>query len=155
MFAGHSRQSAPPTAIDEDLRMPMLNLSVSLDPSPELAKTLAAELTRATSSHLQKDPSVTAIAITPVDTTRWFIGGDSVAAQQKNAFWLDIKVTAATNTKAQYADYLAEVFATMQRLLGPLHETSYIVIDEVSAPSWGYAGISQEQRFVTSRMKPA
>lgn len=135
--------------------MPMLNLSVSLDPSAELATTLAAELTRATSSHLQKEPSVTAIAITPVDSTRWFIGGESLAAQGKNAFWLDIKVTAATNTKAQYAAYLADVFATMQRLLGALHDTSYIVIDEVSAPAWGYAGISQEQRFVTGRMKPA
>lgn len=133
--------------------MPMLNLSVSLDPSPELLKELAAELTLATSKHLQKDATVTAVAISPIDKSRWFIGSDSLAKQQKNAFWLNIKVTAATNTKAQYAAYQADVFATMQRLLGPLHDTSYIVIDEVSAPAWGYAGTSQEYRFIAGRIE--
>lgn len=132
--------------------MPMLNLSVTRDPSPEQLEEIAAELTRATACHLHKDPALTAVAITVVDKSCWFIGGKSVSAQMANAFFLDIKVTAATNTKAQFAAYQADVFATMQRLIGPLHPTSYIVIDEVSAPAWGYAGVSQEYRFVAGRM---
>ena len=133
--------------------MPMLNLSISIEPSQELAETLAAELTRATSQHLQKDPSLTAVAISAIGKDRWFISNNSLSEQHKNAFWLDIKVTAATNTKSQYSAYLADVFAAMQRLLGPLHDTSYIVIDEVSAPAWGYAGVSQEQRFIAKQLE--
>lgn len=133
--------------------MPMLNLTISTEPAPRLSSELAAELSRATAQHLGKDPTVTAIAIATVAPERWFIGGATLASQGRNAFWLDIKVTAATNTKAQYAAYLADVFETMKRLLGPLHETSYIVIDEVDAPAWGYAGLSQEHRFIAGRLR--
>ena len=135
--------------------MPMLNLSVSTPLSSELASNLSAALTRATNERLGKDPSVTAVLITHAPADHWFIGNASLASMGKNAFWLEIKVTAGTNTKAQYADYLKDVFAMMRRALGPLHETSYIVIDEVNASAWGYAGLSQEHRFDAGRIAAA
>lgn len=53
------------------------------------------------------------------------------------------------------ADYIEAVFGTMERLLGALHDTSYTVVHEVPAAAWGFAGTTQEHRFVASRIASA
>ena len=83
------------------------------------------------------------------------VGGKSLASQARNSFWLDIKVTAGTNTKSEMADYIEAVFQTMGRVLGALHDTSYAVVHEVPAAAWGFAGKTQEHRFVAGRIGSA
>jgi 4-oxalocrotonate tautomerase len=133
--------------------MPIISISVSGKPNPDLSARLAAEITELTRTHLRKDPTVTAVAVSYVDPHHWFAGGTSLAAQEKNSFWLDIKVVDGTNTKPELSAYLQHVFAAMTAVLGSVHEESYILVHEVPAAAYGYGGRTQEFRFIAGRME--
>jgi len=84
--------------------------------------------------------------VTFVPPSAWFVGGRSLEEAGLSSFWLDVKVTDRSNTKREKAAFLAEVYAAMGELLGPLHPASYIVVHDVAADSYGIGGISKEQR---------
>lgn len=58
-----------------------------------------------------------------------------------------------TNTKHEKALYLAEVFALMRRILGDLHEESYVLVHEVPADAYGFGGPTQEHRYVAGKIR--
>jgi 4-oxalocrotonate tautomerase len=133
--------------------MPIITIAVTGKPDPALSARLAGEITELTRIHLRKDPTVTAVAVSYVDPQHWFAGGASLAAQEKNSFWLDIKVVDGTNTKAELSAYLEHIFAAMSDMLGAVHEESYILVHEVPAAAYGYGGKTQEFRFIAGRME--
>ena len=135
--------------------MPMITLTLSGNPDPERSARLAQAVADLTQRHLRKDPAVTAVAVAAIDPARWFIAGRSLAAWERAAFWLDVKVTAGTNTKAELAAFQEAAFAALERLLGPLHPESYVLVHEVPAAAYGYGGLTQEHRFVASRLARA
>jgi 4-oxalocrotonate tautomerase len=135
--------------------MPIINVSVTGKPDPSLSQRIALQVTDLTRLHLQKDPTLTSVAIHYVDPSHWFAGGQSLAAQGANTFWIDIKVVDGTNTKAELAKYLEAVFATLSSTLGKTHTESYILVHEVPAASYGFGGKTQEFRFISGRLKQA
>ncbi|MDP8918656.1 MAG: tautomerase family protein [Pseudomonadota bacterium] len=135
--------------------MPILNLKVSAVPSPELSESLAEALVEVTARVLRKRPEITAVAIDYTAPEHWIVGGRTLAQQKKASFWLDIKVVDGTNTKDEKAQYLGEVFALMSRLLGgELHPESYVLVHEVPADAYGFGGLTQEHRYIESRLRP-
>jgi 4-oxalocrotonate tautomerase len=133
--------------------MPILNLKVSAHRSPALSRTLSEGLVEATARILRKNPEITAVAIDYVAPEDWIVGGRSLAEQGKASFWLDIKVVDGTNTKDEKALYLAEVFALMGRVLGDLHDESYVLVHEVPADAYGFGGLTQEHRYVANKLR--
>lgn len=127
--------------------MPILNVKVSATKTPEMSKQISTLLLELTTKVLGKDPDVTAIAIDYVDPEDWIVGGRSLAEQGKKSVYFDIKVTDETNTKAEKARYIKEAFAAFEKLLGELHEESYIYVQDVRAAAYGYGGKTQEFRF--------
>lgn len=127
--------------------MPILNVKVSAARSAQMSKEIAGILLELTTRILGKKPDVTAIAIDYVDPDDWIVGGRSLREQGKSSFYFDIKITDETNTKAEKAEYIAEVFAAFERLFGNLHEESYIYVQDVRAGSYGYGGKTQEYRY--------
>lgn len=127
--------------------MPILNVKVSADKSPQMTKDIAALLLELTSRILKKKPEVTAIAIEYVPRDSWIVGGELLSEQNKNSFYFDIKITDETNTKDEKAQYIREAFAGFARLLGNLHDESYIYVQDVRAASYGYGGLTQEYRY--------
>jgi phenylpyruvate tautomerase PptA (4-oxalocrotonate tautomerase family) len=77
---------------------------------------------------------------------------DTLADLGKASAWLDITITASTNSKDEKATYLEEIFAFLASVLGPLHETSYALIHEVQADAYGYGGRTQEHRYVAAKL---
>jgi 4-oxalocrotonate tautomerase len=134
--------------------MPFLNVVVAAPATPTLTTQIAASLQELTRLHLKKDPALMAIAVQYVSPDQWFVGGSSLVAQQKASFWLDIKVTDATNTKGEMAAFIAAVYATFGKLLGPLHHESYVLVHPVPANAYGYGGQTQERRYVDSLNPP-
>lgn len=130
--------------------MPILNLKVSGEPSPELTQKVATTLVELTAKILDKNPNITAVTIDFINPNYWIIGGRSLAEQGKNSFYMDIKVTDSTNTKDEKAQYIAAVFAKMSDLLGELHSESYIYIQEVRDDAYGFGGLTQEYRYITA-----
>lgn len=127
--------------------MPILNVKVSAMKSKEMSHRIATMLLEHTSKILGKDPRLTSIAVDYVDPDDWIVGGTALSEQGKSSFYFDIKVTDESNTKAEKAKYIKEVFAAFSDLLGDLHEESYIYIEDVRAAAYGYGGRTQEYRF--------
>lgn len=130
--------------------MPILNVKVSSDPSPDLTSQINSLLLDITSRILKKKPELTAIAIDYVSRDHWSIGGKSLRDLGKNSVYFDIKITDETNTKDEKARYIAEAFAGFEKILGELDEKSYVYIQDVRAPTYGYGGKTQEYRYQTS-----
>lgn len=127
--------------------MPILNVKVSATKSPELTHQIAELLLDLTSRILKKDRRVTAIAIDFIDRDSWVVGGKLLSEQGKNSFYFDIKITDETNTKAEKAQYIREAFDGFARILGDLHDESYIYVQDVRAAAYGYGGLTQEYRY--------
>lgn len=131
--------------------MPILNVKVSATRSDELTAAISAMLIEKTQTILGKDPAVTAIAIDYVDPRDWIAGGRTLAAQGKSSIYFDIKITDETNTKDEKAAYIAATFEGFERILGNLHEESYIYVQDVRAAAYGYGGRTQEWRYQRTR----
>ena len=131
--------------------MPYLNARISGSPSPEVVAKVAGALADLTTDILGKKRELTSVAVEPVDDDRWFVGGAPVSSQGTRTFFLEIHVTEGTNTKDEKADYVREVFASMQSILGGLHPASYVVIKPIAADSWGYEGATQEFRYIKGK----
>jgi len=127
--------------------MPILNVKVSGDKDAAVTKKVTALLLDCTTRILKKKANVTAITIHYVPRDCWVVGGELLSEQNKNSFYLDIKVTDETNTKDEKADYIREVFTGFKDILGDLHNESYIYVEDVRAAAYGYGGRTQEFRY--------
>jgi 4-oxalocrotonate tautomerase len=127
--------------------MPILNVKVSGTKSPELTRNISGLLLDLTTRILKKKREVTAITIEYVDPDNWIVAGRPLSEHRKNSFYFDIKITDETNTKDEKALYIKEAFDGFARILGSLHEESYIYIQDVRAASYGYGGYTQEYRY--------
>ena len=131
--------------------MPILNVKVSLPASDRLTRDISEMLLELTTRILRKKRELTAIVIDYVPPQHWVVGGETLAAQGKNSFYFDIKVVDGTNTKDEKAQYISECFAAFARLIGPLHEESYIYVHDVREQAYGYGGLTQEYRYIKAR----
>jgi 4-oxalocrotonate tautomerase len=127
--------------------MPILNVKVSGTKSAETTKQITDLLLDITTRILKKKREVTAIAIDYVDRDCWMVGGRLLSEQGKNSFYFDIKVTDETNTKDEKAQYIKEAFEGFEKILGNLHEESYVYIVDVRATAYGFGGKTQEYRY--------
>ncbi len=126
--------------------MPIINVKISAERSAELSQRISDMLLDLTTRILGKNPKITAVTVSYVHPEDWIVGGTSLAVQGKNSMYFDIKIVDETNTKAEKARYIAEVFAGFEALLGNLHEESYVYVQDVRAAAYGYGGKTQEFR---------
>lgn len=133
--------------------MPIINISLTGEPNSKLSARIAEEVTSLTQVHLRKDPTITAVAVHYLDPNHWFVGGQTLAQQQMNTFFLDIKVVDGTNTKQELSSYMEAIFNSLSATLGDVHTESYALVHEVPAAAYGFGGKTQEFRFITSRLR--
>jgi 4-oxalocrotonate tautomerase len=128
--------------------MPMINVRyVTPQARSELSDEIAALAARLATENLRKDPAVTAVLVEAAEAKGWYIAGDKPAEAGLSAFWLDIKITAGTNTKSETTGFVRAAFAGMEKILGPLHEESYVLVHAVDGDSYGYGGRTQNGRW--------
>lgn len=127
--------------------MPILNVKVSGAKNAETTKKITDLLLDITTRILKKKREVTAIAIDYIEKDSWMVGGKLLSEQNKNSFYFDIKVTDETNTKDEKAQYIKEAFEGFEKILGNLHEESYVYVADVRATAYGYGGKTQEYRY--------
>ncbi|MES2384060.1 MAG: 4-oxalocrotonate tautomerase [Pseudomonadota bacterium] len=131
--------------------MPILNVKISQPASAALTQAISETLLELTTRILRKKRELTAMTLTHVPPEQWVVGGSTLAAQGKNSFYFDIKVVDGTNTKDEKAQYIAECFAAFGQLLAPLHEESYIHVQDVRAEAYGFGGLTQEYRYIKAK----
>ena len=127
--------------------MPTLQLKVSPLQNPSRYRQLASALTQLSGQHLGKREEVTAVMIDDVPAARWYVD-----VLRPTAF-LEISITAGTNTEAEKAAFISAAFAELERQLGDgklLENASYVIVRELPAADWGYGGQTQAQRRIAS-----
>ncbi|MBR0849517.1 4-oxalocrotonate tautomerase family protein [Bradyrhizobium diazoefficiens] len=136
--------------------MPLITVSYATSrQSPSLKADIASAVSELTARILHKDPKVTAIVVKQVEAGDWFAGGKSLAEQKLASYWIDVHVSEGTNTKDEKAAYLAAMFKRMAELLGPLHQETYLHVDEVRGDAYGFGGLTQERRYIAGKLEVA
>lgn len=131
--------------------MPMISVRyVTPTPRPELRPQIAELVARLGAEKLGKDPGVTAVLVEPADPASWFIAGTHPTAANLSAFWLDLKVTAGTNTKDETTAFVRAAYDGMRALLGPLHEECYVFVHATDGDAYGYGGRTQNGRWAAA-----
>ena len=110
--------------------MPHIVVHLSGQPDPAISRRVVESVAGLTQSVLGKKLPVIAITLQYIPHEQWFIGGQALSELGRNAFHLDISVTDETNTKAEKARYIQDIYDAFRGILGELHECSYVhVID--------------------------
>jgi len=126
--------------------MPYLDLKISGPCLPETIARFAARMTNLVVDVLGKKRELTAVAVQCVTPGHWYVGGRSLTDQGRASFFLEVNVTAGTNTADEKAEFVAAAFAAAEGILGRLDAASYVIVREVAADAWGYQGQTQEVR---------
>jgi 4-oxalocrotonate tautomerase len=139
--------------------MPTVLLRVAPLQNPERYAVLAHALTELTARVLHKRREVTAVVIDDLPAAHWHVGGEPLHQHASQAAaWLQIDITAGTNTVDEKARFVAEAWAVLRHHLAqgqPLAEASYVTVRELPATDWGYGGQTQAQRRVSGTVAPA
>ena len=59
---------------------------------------------------------------------------------------------AAQRTDEAKAAFIAETYAAFGRLLGPLHEESYVHVHDVRDDAYGFGGLTQGRRYIARQL---
>lgn len=136
--------------------MPMISIQYATRRSkPELPREIAETARQLSSEILRKDPEVTAVVVEEIDAAKWFIASKSLAEHGLASFWLDVRITDGTNTREEKAAFIAATFTKMNKLIGPLHNESYVHVDDVRGDAYGYGGLTQNERLIAGTPKTA
>ncbi|WP_043834203.1 tautomerase family protein [Muricoccus aerilatus] len=131
--------------------MPMITVRyVTASPRAGISADIAKLVTRLGAEQLNKDSKVTAVLVEEADPQGWFIAGKHPTDEGLSAFWLDIKITAGTNTKAETTAFVRAAFIEMEELIGPLHEESYVLVHAADSDAYGYGGRTQNGRWAVA-----
>lgn len=126
--------------------MPHIVIHVSGQSDAHVNRRIVDAVADLTQTVLGKKLPVIAITLQHIPHDLWFIGAKPLSEVGKNAFHLDISVTDETNTKAEKARFIQEIYAAFREILGELHECSYVHVIDARAAAYGYGGKTQEYR---------
>jgi 4-oxalocrotonate tautomerase len=93
-----------------------------------------------------KRREVTVVHIQESEPQQWSTNAIPVAAGKPISAYVDIKVTDGTNTSEEKAEMISQTVKMLGDVVGTIQEACYVVIDDISADSWGYNGKTQAAR---------
>lgn len=126
--------------------MPFLDIRLSAPCLPGNVAKIAERMTDLTVEVLCKRREVTSVVVQCVAPGHWHVGGVDLSASGRASFFVEVNVTAGTNSREQKAAFVAAAFAAAEDILGKLDAASYVIVREVAADAWGYQGLTQAAR---------
>lgn len=126
--------------------MPHIVLQLSGERDSDLMRRSVQVIHDLTAEVLGKERAVMTTTVQFIPCDQWFIAGKSLADTGGSAFHLDISITDETNTKAEKARYVRDVFQALSSLRSDLHEACYVHLIDARAAAYGYGGRTQEWR---------
>ena len=129
--------------------MPYINIRLGKNLENEQRKKLYEETTALMNTVMGKNPEVTVVNIQESDPQQWSVNANSLTTNESTGAYVDIKVTDQTNTQEEKAEMIAKTVKMLQDVVGTIQEACYVVIDDISADSWGYNGKTQAARAIS------
>jgi 4-oxalocrotonate tautomerase len=131
--------------INREAVMPFVSLKIA---GPALTaaqkRALQSGFTDLMAGPMHKVHGLTVVAIEHIAADDWTIGG--LPAGYGRAAYAEVKVTQGTNSAREMEQFIAEGHALLTAALGILPEATYVVVHEIPAQGWGYAGETQDAR---------
>lgn len=132
--------------------MPYIEVRIAgTELAEEQLERLSAGITNIMADTLGKQRSLVAISVETIPPQRWFIAGSNMTGGDQATAFVSARITQGTNTEAQKAAALNELFQLLGNVLGSMAAASYVVLDEIPATDWGYGGYSQASRKAAVR----
>lgn len=129
--------------------MPLITLRASKIFSEQIRDNLAESLSLITENILRKNKQLIVVRFeAALQETEWYVGG--VKSDNEAIFELSIIVTEGTNTNSEKAEWMLQAWKLVTEVLGATTHPNYISIQEIDGFSWGYNGLSQQQRKIQS-----
>lgn len=126
--------------------MPFIDIKLAGPCLPENIERFAARMTELVVDRLHKQRELTAAVVHCMAPHHWHVGGRAVSADGRATFFVEVNVTAGTNTPEDKAGFIAAAFAAAEAILGRIDAASYVIVREVAADAWGYQGLTQAAR---------
>jgi 4-oxalocrotonate tautomerase len=124
--------------------MPFVSLKIA---GPELTpvqkRALQTGFTELMAGPMRKAHGLTAVAIEPIEASNWSTGA---RPSEGRSAYAEVKVTQGTNAPREMQQFIAAGHALLTETLGTLPEATYVVVHEIPAQAWGYAGKTQDAR---------
>ncbi|HEY9779648.1 MAG TPA: hypothetical protein V6D09_05875 [Leptolyngbyaceae cyanobacterium] len=130
--------------------MPLITLKANKIFAEKIRDSLAESLSLITQKTLRKNKQLIVVRFeAAAQQGLWYADG-AVKSDDGAIFELSIIVTKGINTDAEKADWIAQTWKLLTEVLGSTPYPNYISLQEIDGKSWGYNGLSQEQRNIQS-----
>ena len=126
--------------------MPYINIRVNQPLVHEARQALQQTTTQLMDDVMGKRREVTVVQIEESRPEQWSVNAESLNLSDPTAAYVDIKITAGTNSEAEKAQMVQQVIVMLREQIGALQEACYVVVDEIPAINWGYNGQTQAAR---------
>ena len=126
--------------------MPYINIRIGTTLDTSQRNQLYERTTTLMNTLMGKRREVTVVHVQESPAQHWSVNADTLSADDPVVAFVDIKVTEGTNSPKQKAEMLSETGRMLRETVGVMQEACYVVIDDISADSWGYNGLSQADR---------
>ncbi|MDO8959151.1 MAG: tautomerase family protein [Rhodocyclaceae bacterium] len=129
--------------------MPFIHIIVGKPLSGPSKQRVCGLTTQLIGDLLSKRREVTSVLVESVASDGWCINGEPPADARTTPVHVDILITAGTNSSEEKSRMITAMHAMLGEELGALPAASYVVIRELPATDWGYAGCTQAARRQT------
>jgi len=126
--------------------MPYINIRLGRNLDNEQRKLLYKKTTSLMKTVMGKRPEVAVVHIQESQSQQWSVNSVPITAKDPIAAYVAIKITDGTNTPEEKAEMISKTVKMLQDVAGIIQEACYVVIDDISADSWGYNGKTQAFR---------
>jgi len=129
--------------------MPFIHITLGKPVSSAVKQHIGRQATDLIVDLLGKRREVTAVLVEVVHAGAWCISGEPLS-EAATPTHCEIVITAGTNSAEEKARMIAAMHAMLAAALATVPEATYVVIHELPASDWGYAGKTQSARRMTA-----
>lgn len=126
--------------------MPYINIRVNQPLTQKTRQALQKSTTQLMDELMGKRREVTVVQIEESIPEHWSVNAESLDLSAPTAAYVDIKITADTNSAEDKSRMIQQTIFMLREQVGALQEACYVVIDEIPAINWGYNGQTQAAR---------
>ncbi len=126
--------------------MPYISIELNCQINNDQRIKLIKETTGLMHNTMKKKKDVTVVQIKESPSKQWSVNSIPLSSSDNPCVYVNIKITRGTNTSREKAVMIKKTIEMLKNILGSIQETCYVVIDEISADSWGYNGLTQKYR---------
>ncbi len=130
--------------------MPYINIRLGTNLDNEQRKQLYEKTTSLMNTVMGKRREVTVVNIQESYSQQWSVNANPLTDKEPIGAYVDIKVTDGTNTPEEKTEMIFQTVKMLQDVVGIIQEACYVVIDDISADSWGYNGETQAARAAST-----